>query len=53
MLGTELVAKLYGGLDGLPTTLILDRTGKIASTHTGLLGRDTYEKEIQQVLAEK
>ena len=53
LLGNEQVAGLYGGLDALPTTLILDRTGKIASAHTGLVGKDTYEKEIQQLLAEK
>jgi len=53
LLGNEQVAGLYGGLDALPTTIILDRTGKIASAHTGLVGRDTYEKEIQQLLAEK
>jgi len=53
LLGNEQVAGLYGGLDSLPTTLILDRTGKIASSHTGLVGKDTYEKEIQQLLAER
>ena len=53
LLGNEQVAGLYGGLDALPTTLILDRAGKIAAAHTGLVGRDTYEKEIQQLLAEK
>ena len=50
LLGDEPLAKLYGGLDALPTTLIVDRTGKIAATHTGLVSKSTYEEEIQQLL---
>jgi hypothetical protein len=50
LLGDEAVAKLYGGVDALPTTLIIDRTGKIAATHTGLVSKSTYEEEIEQLI---
>jgi len=52
LLGNENVAKLYGGVDSLPMTFLLDRSGNIASRHIGLVGKDTYEREIRQLLDE-
>lgn len=53
LLGNEQVAKEYEGLDALPTTLILDRHGKIDARHMGLVAKSVYDKEIQQLLAER
>ena len=50
VIGTEDVAKAYGGVDSLPSTFIIDRDGKIAFSHTGLVGKDTYETEIRSLL---
>ena len=52
VLGDEQVGDLYGGLDSLPTTLILDRQGKIASIHIGLGdgGKEVFKNDIAQVL---
>jgi len=50
LLGNETTAKLYGGVDSLPTTLLIDRDGRIAATHTGLVGKSTYEGEILELL---
>lgn len=50
VVGTEDVAKAYGGVDSLPSTFIIDRDGKIAFSHTGLVGKDTYETEIRSLL---
>ena len=50
VVGTEDVAKTYGGVDSLPSTFIIDRDGKIAFSHTGLVGKDTYETEIRSLL---
>jgi peroxiredoxin len=50
LLGNDGVAKLYGGIDSLPTTLLIDRTGKIAQIHSGLVSKSTYEGEIQELL---
>ncbi len=50
VVGTEDVAKAYGGVDSLPSTFIIDRDGKIAFSHSGLVGKDTYETEIRSLL---
>jgi cytochrome c biogenesis protein CcmG/thiol:disulfide interchange protein DsbE len=50
LLGDEGVAKLYGGLDALPTTLVLDRDGRIAATHTGLSDKKEFLNEITTLL---
>jgi cytochrome c biogenesis protein CcmG/thiol:disulfide interchange protein DsbE len=48
--GTDEVARLYGGVESLPTTLLIDREGKIAALHTGLVSKSTYEGEILDLL---
>ncbi len=50
ILGNDTVAGLYGGVDSLPTTFILDKDGKIASTHVGLVSKSEYENEILHLL---
>ncbi len=50
VVGTEDVAKAYGGVDSLPSTFIIDRDGKIAFSHSGLVSKDTYETEIGSLL---
>jgi peroxiredoxin len=52
MIGGETVTSLFGGIDSLPATLLIDRQGRIASTHAGLATREAYEAEIQATLAE-
>jgi peroxiredoxin len=44
------VAQRYGGVESLPETLLIDRTGKIAFRHVGLAGKVDYEDEILQLL---
>ena len=44
------MAQLYGVLDALPTTFVIDREGRIAATHTGLVSKATYAKQIEQLL---
>jgi Peroxiredoxin len=43
------VAKLYG-LDSMPMTLMIDRHGRIASSHVGLIDKSVFESEIQKLL---
>ena len=50
-LGNDQVAQLYGGIDSLPTTLLIDRDGRVASLHVGLVNRSDYANEIRQLLA--
>jgi peroxiredoxin len=50
VIGTEEVSTRYGGIDSLPTTFLIDREGKIAAIHSGLVSKATYEKEIGDLL---
>ena len=51
VVGNDTVAQQFGGVDSLPTTFLIDQTGKIASTHIGLVSKGDYEHEISQLLA--
>jgi len=48
--GTEQVADLYGGLDGLPTTFFLDRSGKVVDQAFGLESESVMEDAIKKSL---
>ena len=50
VMGNDSIASLYGGVDSLPTTFILDKDGRIASTHVGLVSKSDYENEIVHLL---
>ncbi len=50
MVGTDAVGQLYGGVEALPTTFLIDREGKIAATHIGLVMKRDYEDEIAELL---
>ena len=52
VIGNEELAKLYA-VDNLPVTLLIDRNGKIAVTHAGLVEKDAFEKEIRALLEDK
>jgi cytochrome c biogenesis protein CcmG/thiol:disulfide interchange protein DsbE len=54
VLGNDSVGQLYGGVDSLPTTFIIDRQGRFAfPPHVGLPGKNEYLTEIQTLLDEK
>ena len=50
--GNDEVARLYGA-DSLPTTLIIDRSGRVAARHVGICGKNEYESEIRKALTER
>jgi cytochrome c biogenesis protein CcmG/thiol:disulfide interchange protein DsbE len=50
VLGTDEVARRYGGIESLPTTLLIDRNGRIAAEHVGLVGKSIYEQQIGKLL---
>jgi thiol-disulfide isomerase/thioredoxin len=52
MIGPQSVAPLYGGLDVIPTTLLIDKFGRIAAVHVGICNRSEYEADINAVLKE-
>jgi peroxiredoxin len=40
----------YKSIETLPTTLLIDRQGRIAARHTGLVSKGTYESGVRQLL---
>ena len=46
------IDKPYGGLDALPTSYFVDRTGKIVAAQLGLTSKDDIEGNIQKALGE-
>jgi peroxiredoxin len=50
VLGNEQVNMLYGGIEALPTTLVIGRDGKVAYVHAGLISKSEYQKEITKLL---
>ncbi|PWU04428.1 MAG: alkyl hydroperoxide reductase [Terriglobia bacterium] len=50
VIGNDHTAQLYGGVDALPTTFLIDRSGKIAAVHVGLVNRKDIEDGIEQLL---
>ncbi|MEQ1868781.1 MAG: TlpA disulfide reductase family protein [Vicinamibacterales bacterium] len=44
------VLEAYGPLVGIPVSVLLSRDGKICATHTGLTGKDVFEREIKALL---
>ena len=42
----------FGVMNVLPTTWLIDRRGRIAAEHVGLVSREGIEAEIQQLLGE-
>jgi len=53
MIGNDGVASLFGGLERIPLTLVIDRYGRIAAVHAGLCRKDEYESDIEAALNEK
>ena len=51
LLGTEDMPEVYWDLEAIPTTLLLDKQGRVAVTHRGLVSKQTYEDGIRQLLA--
>ena len=50
--GTEKVADLYGGLDGLPVLFFVDRSGKIVGHELGLRSESVIVDNIKKSLAQ-
>ena len=46
---TEII-KNYGGIDAIPTSFIINKEGKIVSKHVGLIMKEQYIKEIEEIL---
>jgi hypothetical protein len=53
LIGGAEIFQRYGASDiTTPVTLIIDKTGRIAGTHTGLCSKSEYESAITELLNE-
>jgi len=50
LMGNDEVAMLYGGVEALPTTFLIDREGRIGSVHVGLVSKGEYENDLDVLL---
>ncbi len=50
LMGNDATANLYGGVDALPTTFLIDRAGRIAAIHVGLADRRDIEDGVEELL---
>ena len=50
VIGSEVVSQQFGEIDSLPTSFMLDRQGRIASNHIGLVDKVDYQNEIVKLL---
>lgn len=46
------LTQAYGGIRGIPTTFLIDKTGRIAKKYVGYQDKKVFEREIQSLLAE-
>jgi cytochrome c biogenesis protein CcmG/thiol:disulfide interchange protein DsbE len=52
VIDTAAAAQDYG-IDALPATFLIDRHGRVAFVHRGLVPRETYEREVAALLKER
>ncbi len=50
VLGDDKTGDQYGGLEALPTTFVIDRSGRIAAVHVGLASKKDFEDAIEKLL---
>jgi len=52
VIGTFESAKQFGADKGMPVSVLIDRSGRIADIHPGMVDRAAFEREIQLLLKE-
>lgn len=52
VVGDAELAKRYG-ISELPVTLLIDRNGKVAATHVGLVKKAAFERDLRKLLQER
>lgn len=52
VIGTVESAKQFGADKGMPVSVLIDRDGRIADVHPGMVDKAAFEREIQALLKE-
>ena len=50
VIGDEVVADAFGGIEGIPSTFLIGRDGRILNRKIGAVPHEEYEKLVQQAL---
>ncbi len=50
VMGDSKTTELFGKIESIPTTFIIDREGRITSKHVGLVAKAKFESEIKKLL---
>jgi cytochrome c-type biogenesis protein len=50
MMGTDEISSEFGGLIGMPTSILITRDGKIAKKYIGILSADQVVKDVESAL---
>lgn len=50
VIGDQKLTEQYGGIDGIPTTFIVDRKGNIVDKHIGALMEQDFERIVKAAL---
>jgi peroxiredoxin len=50
VMGDEAVVTAFGGVEAIPTTFLIDRSGQIRDRKVGVEARDSYEKKVAALL---
>ncbi len=47
--GDEKVTNDYGGIEAIPTTIVIDQNGEIVAKYVGLVDKETFVKQIEDL----
>lgn len=50
LIGTEEVTTMYGGIDAIPTTFIINKAGRIVNKYIGLVEKEILVNEIKKAI---
>jgi len=50
VMGNQDVVEAYGGIEAIPTTLVIDQAGNVVARHTGFTDKSEFEAEIKKLL---
>ncbi|TVP76249.1 MAG: TlpA family protein disulfide reductase [Puniceicoccaceae bacterium] len=50
LMGDEAVVNAFGGVEGIPTSFLIDREGRIVNKHVGYVSKRQLEAEIKSLL---
>jgi len=51
VIGDKVIYDIFGEIRGIPTTFVIDKTGKIHNRYVGYQAKSVFENEIKQLLA--